>query len=179
MAGKLSVMMGPPGSIFMDPTGKSDFDAGLLALYAATRLNPGLRWSDFQRPQRMAGWWTDLKKAAGDVKDGIGDVISDTVDMVARKGGDTVRLATDDSVAGTLSRVASAIATGGASEAAGGISEAIGKILSPQGQAAVEAAGSSYKSGWGLSWKSPWVMIPAAGVGVLGFIWIARKAMGR
>jgi len=46
------------GAVWMDPAGKSDFDAGLLFLGAIARMMPGLTWQDLQRPQFMAGWLT-------------------------------------------------------------------------------------------------------------------------
>ncbi len=156
---------------WMDPTGKSDFDAGLLFLSAVARQNPGLLWDDLQRPEFLAGWWTSLKHSVGDVKDGIGDVLKDTFSTAGSATGDAVRLATDPDVAGSISRAASAYATGGASEGANSIMEAIGNIFTPKGQQAVADAGAAYK-GAGFSFSNPWVIggTVALGVGVLALV---------
>lgn len=172
MAGTLSVMYGASDylePLTLDPRGKTDFDAGLIFLSTAARVFPGLTWRDLvtwnSRAGRpfMAGWWTDLKKSVGDIKDGIGDVVSDTVDLFGRKGGDVVRLATDDKVAETVLRAGAAYASGGASEAA--------RALTPEQRAAAEAAGASYKMN--LAGMNPWML---GGLGLAALLVVALVA---
>lgn len=161
------------GAVWMDPRGKSDFEAGLLFFAAAARMMPGLTWNDIQNPQFMAGWFTDLKKAVGGVKDGIGDVLKDTTNFIAKKGGETVRLAADPDVSTTVARGVAAYYTGGASEAVGqgggGIMDFFKNmgIMTPTGTQAVEAAGASYKAGFGLDLRNPWVIGAGIGAAVL------------
>lgn len=164
------------GAVFMDPRGKSDFDAGLLFFAAAARMMPGLTWQDIANPQFMAGWFTDLKKAVGSVKDGIGDVLKDTVNFVGKKGGEAVRLATDPQVADTVARAGAAYATGGASEGAGSAMDALKNIFTTPGRQTVEVAGAAYKQSFGLDFRNPWVIGGAIGLGVLT---VAALAGGR
>lgn len=163
------------GAVWMDPRGKSDFDAGLLFLGAVARMMPGLTWDDIQRPQFLAGWWTDFKHSVGDVKDGIGDVLKDTAKTVASFGGDTVRLAADPKVADTVTRAASAYATGGASEGAAGVFDALKSIFTPSGQQTVEAAGAAYKQSYGFSFSNPWVLGGTLGLGALLLVLVVKK----
>lgn len=157
------------GAVWMDPRGKSDFEAGLLFFSAAARMMPGLTWQDVANPQFMAGWFTDIKKAVGGVKDGIGDVLKDTTNFIAKKGGEAVRLAADPDVSSTVARGVAAYYTGGASEAAaqggGGIMDFFKNmgIMTPTGAEAVEKAGASYKAGFGIDFRNPWVI--GAGIG--------------
>lgn len=160
------------GAVFMDPRGKSDFDAGLLFFGAVARMMPGLKWDDLLQPHFMAGWWTDLKHSVGDVKDGIGDVLKDSVSTIGSVGGDTVRLAASPDVAGAIQRAATAYATGGASEGANSLMDSIKSIFTPQGQQVVQAAGASYKQSYGLN---PWIIGGAVGVGALLLIIVAKK----
>jgi hypothetical protein len=165
MAGRLTMMYGNGnghGAVFMDPRGKSDFDAGLMAMAAIARMMPGITWGDLMRmgqnPQAMAGWWTNLKKAVGDVKDGIGDVLSDTIGLIGRKGGQVVRLASDEKVASTISRA-------GAAYSSGGLSEALASLTGGQADV-VEGAGASYKRAFGgINWSNPWVIGGSVAVG--------------
>lgn len=162
------------GAVFMDPRGKSDFDAGLMFFAAAARMLPGLEWTDVQNPQFMAGWLTDLGKAVGNVKDGIGDVLKDTANFVAAKGGDTVRLAADPKVANTVTRAATAYATGGASEGANGAMEALKSIFTGTGTQTVETAGAAYKQSFGFDMRNPWVIGAGIGGTVLLVVLLAR-----
>lgn len=164
------------GAVFMDPRGKSDFDAGLLFFAAAARMMPGLSWRDIQNPQFMAGWFTDLKKAVGTVKDGVGDVLKSTADYIGKKGGETVRLASDPQVADTVARAGAAYATGGASEGANSAMDALKNIFTSPGRGTVEAAGAAYKKSFGIDFRNPWVIGGAIGVGVLT---VAALAGGR
>lgn len=170
------------GAVWMDPRGKSDFEAGLLFFAAAARMMPGLTWQDVANPQFMAGWFTDLKKAVGGVKDGIGDVLKDTTNFIGKKGGEAVRLASDPDVSSTVARGVAAYYTGGASEAAGqgggGIMDFFKNmgIMTPTGTKAVEVAGASYKAGFGIDFRNPWVIGGAIGLGVLT---VAALAGGR
>lgn len=163
-------------AVFMDPRGKSDFDAGLLFLSAASTIMPGLTWDDLASPQFMAGWFTNLKKAVGTVKDATGGVLLDTAKAVGHAGGQMVRLVTDPKVSSGIIRAGTAIATGGASEAAGGVWEGIQNIFTPQGITAVEAAGKSYKQSMGgINFKNPLVLGGAIGGGLLLVLLIAKK----
>lgn len=163
------------GAVWMDPTGKSDFDAGLLFLGAVARMMPGLTWSDLQRPQFMAGWLTDFGHAVGNLKDGIGDVLKDTFTTVGGGAGDAVRLATDPQVADTVSRAATAYATGGGSEGVNGIMDALKNIFTPSGQQAVANVGASYKQASGFSFSNPWVIGGTALFGGLLLVMVAKK----
>ena len=162
------------GAVWMDPAGKSDFDAGLLFLGAIARMMPGLTWSDLQRPQFMAGWLTDIGHAVGNLKDGIGDVLKDTFTTVGSAGGDVVRLATDPKVADTVSRAATAYATGGGSEGVNGLMDALKNIFTPSGQQAVANVGANYKAG-GINFANPWVIGAGVGMGALLLIVVAKK----
>jgi len=163
-------------AVFMDPKGKSDFDAGLLFLSAAATLYPGLEWSDLSNPQFMAGWFTNLKKAVGTVKDATGGVLLDTAKAVGHFGGQVVRLAADPKVSDSIMRAGTAIATGGTSEAAGGIFDSMKNIFTPQGITAVEAAGKSYKSSMGgINFQNPLVLGGVIGGGLLLVLLIAKK----
>jgi hypothetical protein len=160
----------------MDPTGKNDFDAGLLFFAAVSRMYPGITWDDILQPQRMAGWLTDLGHAVGNVKDGIGDVLKDTVSTVGDIGGSTVRLAADPAVASAITRAGSAYATGGASEGANSIMAALGNIFSPQGQQVVSQAGAAYKQNvGGFSFSNPWVLGGTAAAAALLLILVVKK----
>lgn len=162
------------GAVFMDPRGKSDFDAGLLFFAAAARMLPGLEWRDVSNPQFMAGWFTDLKKAVGSVKDGVGDVLKDTVNFVASKGGETVRLAADPKVADTVARAGAAYATGGASEGARGAFDSLMNIFTPTGKQAVETAGAAYKQSFGIDFRNPVVLGVGIGGAALLVVLLAR-----
>jgi hypothetical protein len=179
MFGRLSVMAGNnSGAVWMDPAGKSDFDAGLLFFGAVARMNPGLTWAELQQPQFMAGWLTDaykgIKRGLGDVKDGVGDVLKDTFTTTASAGGDLVRLAADPAVADTVSRAATAYATGGASEGATSLFDSLRNIFTPAGQQAVSNAGAAYKAG-GINLGNPWIIGGGLGLGALLLIMVAKK----
>ncbi len=161
------------GAVWMDPTGKTDFDAGLLFLGALARMMPGLTWDDLQRPQFMAGWFTDLKHSVGSVKDGIGDVLKSTFSTVAGGAGDAVRLAADPAVADTVSRAATAYATGGGSEEAGGVMNALKSIFTPEGQQKVSDVGAAYKQN--TAGINPWLIGAGVGAGALLLIVVAKK----
>lgn len=165
-------------AVWMDPTGKSDFDAGLLFLGAVARMYPGLTWDDLQFPnQNMAGWLTNLKHAVGDVKDGIGDVLKDTFTTVGGGAGDAVRLASDPQVASTITRAATAYETGGASEGANSILDSLKSIFTPSGQDAVTKAGAAYKQNVssGFNWGSPWVIGGGVAAAALVVVLVARR----
>lgn len=163
-------------AVFMDPRGKSDFDAGLLFFAAAAQVIPGLKWSDLSRTQFMRGWWTDLKKSVGDVKDGLGDVLKDTGNYIASSGGDAIRLAADPQVADTISRAGAAYATGGASEGAKSAFDSFLSIFTDTGKGAVEAAGKSYKASMGgIDWSNPWIIGVGVGVLSLGAVAVLKK----
>lgn len=163
------------GAVWMDPRGKSDFDAGLLFLAAVARMMPGLTWQDLQTPQFMSGWLTDLSRSVGNLKDGIGDVLKDTFKTVGGGAGDAVRLATDPKVADTVSRAATAYATGGASEGANSLMDALGSIFSGQGQQAVQQVGQSYKQSYGFNLGNPWVIGGGIGAAALLVVLVARR----
>ena len=167
------------GAVFMDPRGKSDFDAGLLFFAAAARMMPGLEWSDVTNRQFMAGWLTDLGKSVGNLKDGIGDVLKDTANFVASKGGETVRLAADPKVADTITRAGAAYATGGASEGARGALDSFLSIFTPTGKQTVETAGAAYKQSFGFDMRNPWVIGAGIGGTVLLVVLLARGGGGR
>ncbi len=172
MAGKTQ------GAVWMNPTGKSDFDAGLLFFGAMARMYPGLSWDDIQSHQFMAGWFTDLSHAVGQVKDGIGDVLKSTYTTVGQGAGSAIRLASDPNVANTVSRAAAAFQTGGASEGANSIMDSIKQIFTPSGQQTVEAAGAAYKqnvSAPGFNFKSPWFIGGVAVVGLGAVALVARR----
>jgi len=162
------------GAVWMDPRDKSDFDAGLLFFGALARMMPGVTWDDLQM-RRMAGWWTDLKHAVGDVKDGVGDVLKDTFTTAAGATGDVVRLATDKKVADTVSRAATAYATNGASEGMGSALDALRTIFTGDGQATVQTAGAAYKQSYGFTWSNPWVIGGGLGFGALLIVLLARR----
>ncbi len=163
------------GAVWMDPAGKSDFDAGLLFLGAIARMMPGLTWQDLQRPQFLAGgFFSDIASGFGNLKDGIGDVLKDTFTTIGGGAGDAVRLATDPQVAGTVSRAATAYATGGGSEGVSGIMEALKNIFTPEGQQAVANVGANYKAG-SFSFSNPWVIGGAALFGGLLLVMVAKK----
>lgn len=169
-------------AVWMDPTGKSDFDAGLLFFAAVARMYPGLTWDDILHPQLMGrSWFTrqvdNLTHAVGNVKDGIGDVLKDSISTLGDVGGSTIRLAADPSVAGAISRAGSAYATGGASEGVNSFLASLGSIFSPQGQQVVSAAGASYKQNvsGGFSFSNPWVLGGVLGAGALVLVMVARR----
>lgn len=161
---------------FVDPRGKSDFDAGLLYFAALARLYPGITWENLRSPSFsksafMAGWLTDLGHAVAKTTRSVGGIVSDATGLIGSKAGQAVRLASDPNVAQTVTRAGAAIATGGASEGAFTASSAIGKILSSAGQKVVEATGAAYKgatsdAAGGINWSSPWV-IGGAGIAAL------------
>ncbi len=160
------------GATFMDPRGKSDFDAGILFFAALSRLYPGLQWADLHTPQQfMAGWLTDLKHSIGDLKDGVGDVLKDTASVTGKILGSGVRLAADPKVATTVTRAGAAYATGGGSE----LWQQLQDILTPEGQQVVTAAGESYKQSMGFNWKNPWVIGAGVGAAALLVVLVARK----
>lgn len=164
------------GAVWMDPAGKSDFDAGLLFFGALARMMPGLTWQDLQQPQFMAGWLTDgfkaIKRGVGDIKDGVGDVLKDTFTTVGGGAGDAIRLASDPQVADTVSRAATAYATGGGSEGAMGVFDALKNIFTPSGQQAVAQAGANYKQ---ASFSNPWIIGGGVGLAALLLIIVAKK----
>ena len=114
----LVTMRGP--SRGLDVRTLSNFEAGIAALSLIGRIVPGLTFGQMaamvDRPDTMRGWWTDLKGAAGDVKDGIGDVLKSTANFVGGSVGDSVRLVASESVIDGASRLGAAYATGGGSE---------------------------------------------------------------
>ncbi len=146
----LLVTMRGPGDI--DIPSLSNFEAGIAFLTLIAKMNPGITFGQLAEvmdsPERMAGWWTDLKKSVGDVKDGIGDVLKDTASAIGGGAGDAVRLVTDESVLNGASRAATAYATGGGSE---GVRSALGGAGGGSGPVDqfinfVSSLGSSFKS---------------------------------
>ncbi len=114
----LVTMRGPARAL--DVRTLSNFEAGIAALSLIGRMVPGLTFGQMaamvDRPQGMAGWWSDLKSAAGDVKDGLGDVLKDTAGFIGETVGSSVRLVTDEKVVDGASRIGAAYATSGGSE---------------------------------------------------------------
>lgn len=141
----------------------SNFEAGIATLVMLDKVYPGIRWRDLPaladgyQPEAMAGWWTSLKKAVGDVKDGVGDVLKSTGDYVGSAFGSTVRLATDEKVIDGASRIGTAYATNGGSEGVRQLFGGSGESGSPFD------AVMSFISGLGEKAKS--ANIQAAGVG--------------
>jgi hypothetical protein len=136
----------------------SNFEAGIAFLTLLNRLSPGITFGKLARSMDaagaglMAGWWTDIKKSAGDIKDGIGDVLKDTWDTIGGGAGDAVRLVTDEKVIDGASRLGTAYATNGGSEGVrsvldgltgggGGDASAVDKVM-----AFIASLGSSFKS---------------------------------
>lgn len=112
------VTMAGPNSL-PDISRMSNFEAGIATLVLLAKAYPGIRFGDIpslMAPERMSGWWTDLKHAAGDIKDGVGDVLKDTFSNSANAAGDAVRLVTDEKVIDGVSRIGTAYATDGGSE---------------------------------------------------------------
>lgn len=142
----------------------SNFEAGIATLVLLDKVYPGVRWRDIPaiaegyRPESLSGWWTDLKKATGDVKDGIGDVLKSAVDVGGDVVGSAVRLVTDEKVIDGASRIGTAYATNGGSE---GVRQLFGGS-GGQGSGPVDAL-LSFISGLGERAKS--ANIQAAGVG--------------
>ena len=126
----LITMQGPRG--LPDISQMSNFEAGIATLVLLDKVYPGIRFRDLpglvERPESMAGWWTDLKKATSSVKDGIGDVLKSTYTTVAGGVGDAVRLVTDEKVIDGASRLGTAYATGGGSEGLRAISSQGGPL---------------------------------------------------
>jgi hypothetical protein len=133
----------------------------------------------------MAGWWTDLKHAAGDIKDGVGDVLKDTVSTVGSIGGDTVRLATDPKVISGASQLGAAYATGGGSSAVTGLLQSLGMSQGSANQVTdfISSLGDNFKTqsqlqaasmggGGAMGGALPWVL--AGGV-VLVLLVATRK----
>lgn len=157
MNAKLITMDGAAGEITIfdfDPLKMNDFEAGLHFFKVISVLNPGIMLSDIIQNDGMSGWWTDLKHAVGDVKDGIGDVISDTYSLVGRNLSDaidlTVRTAGDEGLQ-------DAIARGGAAYATGGVSEGIRGFFSGAsgGQTEDDNAISKAGAAWKVSLENP------------------------
>lgn len=112
------VTMAGPNSL-PDLSRMSNFEAGIATLVSLAKVYPGIRFRDIPsllEPERMSGWWTDLKHTVGDVKDGIGDVLKDTYSAVGKDAGDALRLVTDKKVIDGASRIGTAYATDGGSE---------------------------------------------------------------
>lgn len=179
----LVTMAGPRGGFDLDSM--SNFEAGIAVLVALDKVYPGIRWRDLPalagRPEIMGGWWTDLKKSVGDVKDGIGDVLKDTFDYVGEAGGATVRLATDEKVIDGASRIGTAYATNGGSEGirqlfgggggSGSPADAILSFLSGLG----EKAKSANVQAAGMTGMSPAILPWAIGGGLLLVLLMGRR----
>lgn len=148
-----------------NPNNLSNFDAGLMFFKLVADLYPGIRFSEalqlHQSPQ-MAGWWTDLKKGAGDLYGGVKTVIGDTVEGIGDVGGSTVRLAADPQVANTVSRAGMAYASGGSSEGLMAVFQSLGQ----QGVDLFNTAGEKYKQ-TGMPGWTMWAGIGLAGVLIL------------
>lgn len=161
------VTMSGPEEIYVPAL--SNFEAGIAFLTVMNKLAPGITFGELAAaidgtPGRMAGWWTDLKHAAGDIKDGVGDVLVDTGKYLAGAAGDSVRLVTDEKVIDGASRLGTAYATSGGSEGVRGV---LGSAAQPvldfisslgasfKGQAA--AASASPQSLFSAN-ALPWVM---------------------
>lgn len=145
----LLVTMRGPGEI--DIPSLSNFEAGIAFLTLINRMSPGITFGQLaaliDTPERMGGWWTDLKRSVGDVKDGIGDVLKDTASAIGGGAGDAVRLVTDEKVLDAASRAATAYATGGGSE---GVRNALGGTSGGGGMVDqfigfISSLGSSFK----------------------------------
>lgn len=164
----LLVTMRGPGSL--DVRNLSNFEAGIAFLTLLNQLAPGLTFGQLARavdggPERLSGWFTDLKKAVGSVKDGIGDVLKSTWETVGGSAGDAVRLVTDDKVIDGASRLGTAYATGGGSEG-------VRSILGGDGGAVDQLLG--FISNLGSSFKSQAAAGAPMQAGVMGgpLVWI-------
>lgn len=125
----LLVTMRGPGELNIPAL--SNFEAGIAFLTLLNRMSPGLTFGQLAAAMdapagRLAGWWTDLKKSVGDVKDGVGDVLKDTWDGIGETAGSAVRLVTDEKVLDGASRIGAAYATWGGSEGARDFMKSIG-----------------------------------------------------
>jgi len=140
----LVTMAGPKA---VDIRSLSNFEAGVAMLGLIHRVFPGITFGQLPalasqgsayRSGAMAGWWTDLKKGAGnaisptktyngiadklgDVKDGIGDILKDSTDATGGAFGDFIRLISDKEVIdGANSSYESFTGSGGIWGAVGG-----------------------------------------------------------
>lgn len=143
------------GENSLDVRGLSNFEAGIAFLTLVDKMVPGITWGQlddlargYGAGDRLAGWWTDLKHAAGDVKDGIGDVLKDTVSTVGSIGGDTVRLATSPTVIAGASQLGAAYATGGGSSAVTGLLQSLGMSQGSANQVTdfISSLGDNFKT---------------------------------
>lgn len=159
-----------------DPLKMNDFEAGLHFFKVVSVMRPGIRFSDMIEGFGMSGWWTDLKHAVGDVKDGIGDVVSDTWGLVGRHSSDAlnlaVRTAGDDDLQNAIARGAAAYGTGGISE---GVMAFFGNAAGKQTEDdnAISRAGAA----WKMSLENP-MLIGGIFVGLIALVGLAALIGG-
>ena len=158
-----------PAILKANPNQFGDLEAGLLFFKAVADLYPGITWNELwslPNTKKLAGWWTDLKKATSDVYDGVKQIVGDVKDGLGDTGGSTIRLLADEKVQNTITRAGAAYASGGTSEMAGFLSQ-IGQGT----QNLFSKAGEAYK-GTGLP---PWTMYAGGGLLLVGLLYLLVK----
>lgn len=121
----------PLGTLGINPLELDDVDAGIWTLFMIVKKYPNLKWGDLINGN-LSGWWTDLKKGAGDLGNWVADKSGSVGDKLGEWTGDAIRLISDEEVRDGVKEYSAAYMTGGKSAGIQGMLESFSKGNVPQ-----------------------------------------------